>query len=74
MTVSIEQAQLNLAELIQQSAKGESITITQDGREVAQIIRVREGNRRPAPGFGRDVVHIISDDEEHLAGFADYMK
>lgn len=74
MTVSIEQAQLRLVELIDQSAKGEPVTITQGGREVAQIVHVSEVCQRPEPGFGRDVVHIICDDDEHLAGFADYMK
>lgn len=74
MTVSIEQAQIKLAELIDQSAKGEPVTITRGGREVAQIVHVSEAPPRPAPGFGGDVVHIICDDDEHLADFADYMK
>lgn len=74
MTVSIEQAQVKLANLISRAAQGESISITQDGREVAQIVAIAGKKQRPAPGFGKDVVHIISDDDEHLVDFAEYMK
>ena len=74
MTVSIEQAQLKLEDLISRASEGEPISITQDGREVAQIVATAGKNRRPAPGFGKNVVEIISDDDEHLIDFADYMK
>ena len=72
MTVNIEQAQLKLVNLISRASEGEPVSITQDGREVAQIVATAGKDRRPAPGFGRDVVEIISDeDDEHLIGFGE---
>ena len=71
MTVNIEQAQLKLVNLISRASEGEPISITQDGRKVAQIVATAGKNQRPAPGFGKDVVKIISDDDEHLIGFGE---
>ena len=75
MTVSIEQAQLKLASLIACASEGEPVSITQDGREVAQIVATAGKDRRPAPGFVRDVVEIISDEDDehlkHLIGFGE---
>jgi antitoxin (DNA-binding transcriptional repressor) of toxin-antitoxin stability system len=38
MTISIEQAQLSLAELIGRTARGERVLITQDEKAVAELI------------------------------------
>ena len=37
MTVSVEQAQLSLNELIQKTSQGESVVITQDQKPVAEL-------------------------------------
>lgn len=74
MTISIEQAQLKLATLVAQSAKGETIELTQDGQTVARIVATQPAPRRErTPGFAKDLIRVISDDDEHLKDFADYM-
>jgi antitoxin (DNA-binding transcriptional repressor) of toxin-antitoxin stability system len=74
MTVSIEQAQLKLRELIEKSAHGEPVFITQDQKPVAELRSVPVP--KPAPVFGscKGMLTIISDDEDHLGDFAEYMK
>lgn len=74
MTVSIEQAQLRLKELIQQTAVGESIVITDNQHPVAELRMVQ--SEKPTPVFGscKGLLTIVSDDDEHLADFSEYMK
>jgi antitoxin (DNA-binding transcriptional repressor) of toxin-antitoxin stability system len=74
MTVSIEQAQLTLRELIEKSAHGEPVMITQDQKPVAELRSVPI--LKPTPIFGscKGMLTIVSDDEDHLADFAEYMK
>jgi antitoxin (DNA-binding transcriptional repressor) of toxin-antitoxin stability system len=74
MTVSIEQAQLTLKQLIEKSANGESVVITRDNLPVAEIRPV--SSAKPAPVFGscKGMLTIVSDDDEHLADFAEYLK
>lgn len=74
MTVSIEQAQLSLKELIEKSSHGESVVITQGDRPVAELRPV--SSNKPVPVFGscRGMLTIVSDDDQHLADFAEYLK
>ena len=74
MTVSIEQAQLSLKELIEKSSHGESIVITQGNLPVAELRPVFSA--KPVPVFGscKGMLTIISDDDDHLADFAEYLK
>ncbi len=74
MNVSIEQAQLSLKELIDRSAHGESVVITEGDLPVAELHPVRSG--KPVPVFGscKGMLTIVSDDDDHLADFAEYIK
>jgi antitoxin (DNA-binding transcriptional repressor) of toxin-antitoxin stability system len=74
MTVSVEQAETSLRELIQKSAAGESIVITQNQQPVAELRSVAA--QKPVPRFGscKGMLQIIAEDDEHLADFTDYMK
>jgi antitoxin (DNA-binding transcriptional repressor) of toxin-antitoxin stability system len=74
MTISIEQAQASLGEVIRDSAaSGETVVITRDQQAVAELTAVPP--RRPTPVFGscRGMLTILSDDDEHLSDFAPYM-
>lgn len=74
MTISIEQAQLKLADLLDKSAKGKAIELTRNGQTFARIVPARPADKRPRrPGFARDLIQVISDDDEHLKDFAPYM-
>jgi prevent-host-death family protein len=74
MTVSIEQAQLSLKELIEKSSHGESVVITQGNQPVAELRSV--ASSKPVPVFGscKGMISLVSDDDDHLADFAEYMK
>jgi antitoxin (DNA-binding transcriptional repressor) of toxin-antitoxin stability system len=73
-TVTLEEAQTHLPELVARLVPGEELTITQNERLVAKLIKQSALTRRPRqPGsaIGRLVIH--SEDDEHLTDFSDYM-
>ena len=63
MTVTIEQAQASLKELVDRTSLGEKVVITRDNKAVAELVAV--SNDRPArkPGFAKGVLTIVADDE-----------
>jgi antitoxin (DNA-binding transcriptional repressor) of toxin-antitoxin stability system len=74
-TVTIEEAQSKLPELIEHLAAGEELVITRDHRPVARLRAEPESNRKPRePGNCKGMLVIMSDDEEHLQDFAEYME
>ena len=73
-TVTIEEAQAKLPELIEHLAKGEELVITRNQQPIAKLIREQpKPQLRPAPGLGKGILTIISDDDEHLKDFVEYM-
>lgn len=73
MTVTIEQAQASLKDLIDRTARGEKVAITRDDKVVAELVPVTTDRPQPRFGFAKGVLEIVSDDEEHLEDFKDYM-
>jgi antitoxin (DNA-binding transcriptional repressor) of toxin-antitoxin stability system len=74
MTISIEQAQVALKELIAKTSRGEKVVITQDQLPVAELVPV--AGPKPTPIFGscKGMLTIVSDDDDHLQDFAEYMR
>ena len=74
MTVSIEQAQLSLKYLIEKTARGEKVLIMQDQQPVAELVAIPLS--KPAPVFGscKGMLTIVSEDDEHLKDFEEYME
>lgn len=75
-TITVEEAQINLKELIHQVAAGQEIIITENRQPVARLISEPSKPKprlRPPPGLGKGMITIISDDEEHLKDFSEYM-
>jgi len=73
-TISIEDAQAKLPELIGGPAKGEELVITEGERVVARLVGERsEPWQRRVAGFAKGMLTIVADDEDHLADFAEYM-
>lgn len=72
-TVTLEEAQAKLVELVNGLGPGDAIVIVRDNQPVAQLVSLPES--RPTPKFGtlRGVIEVISDDETHLDDFQDYM-
>jgi len=74
ITVTIEEAQAKLLELVHQLAPGDEIIITETQQPVATLKGKAASLRTPrVPGLGKGMITIISDDDDHLKDFAEYM-
>ena len=74
MTVSVRQAQLELAQLIDRSVGGEEVIISsEDGHSAARLVPTSVATGPLRPGFLQGKIEIVSDDEKHLEDFAEYM-
>jgi antitoxin (DNA-binding transcriptional repressor) of toxin-antitoxin stability system len=72
-TVTLEEAQSRLAEIIENLPPGEEIVITRDNQPVARLVRT-PNQGRPGPGLGKGMLTVVSDDDDdHLKDFAEYM-
>lgn len=73
-TVTLEEAQAHLAELVARLVPGEEVVITQDKQPVAKLIGQREARHQPRqPGSAKGKLLLLSEDEEHLKDFKEYM-
>jgi antitoxin (DNA-binding transcriptional repressor) of toxin-antitoxin stability system len=73
-TITIEEAQAKLKELIHGLAPGDELVITENRQPVAKIVSQPPQPRlRPPPGLGKGFITIREDDDEHLKDFAEYM-
>lgn len=73
-TVTIDEAQANLKELIGKLTNGDEVIITDNLRRVAKLVaEPSRVQRRPDPGLCKGMITIGVDDEEHLKDFAKYM-
>ena len=74
MTVSVEQAQLALKELIARTSQGEKVVILQDHQPVAELVPASPA--KPAPIFGscQGMITILPKDDVHLDDFDEYMR
>jgi antitoxin (DNA-binding transcriptional repressor) of toxin-antitoxin stability system len=73
-TVTIEEAQVKLPEIIDKLAPGEELIITRNNQPVAKLVgqqRPVRKSRQPGSAKGKLIIH--SDDDEHLEDFKDYM-
>ena len=72
-TVTLEEAQSHLAEIIEKLPPGEGVVITRDDRPVARIVAESPDKPHPVPGRGKGMLTVISEDDEHLKDWAEYM-
>jgi prevent-host-death family protein len=75
-TITLTEAQATLSELIHRLAWGEVVVITENDRPVAKLVSALPTAKpalRPPPGLGKGCITILSDDDEHLIDFAEYM-
>lgn len=74
-SIPLEDAQARLDEIIAGLLPGEEIEITKDNQPVARLIGELPPLREPRkPGSAIGEIFIISDDDEHLKDFAEYMQ
>jgi prevent-host-death family protein len=70
-TVTIEDAQAHLKELIEHLAPGQEVIITQNDHPVARLVSSRRPRKPRQPGNCKGMLTVVSDDDEHLKDFAE---
>lgn len=73
ITVTLEEAKARLAELIDHLSPGDEIVITRKQQPVARLVSNRPARKPRQPGSGKGMLTIVSDDDEHLEDFEEYM-
>ena len=76
MTVTLTQAQADLAGLIRRLSPGDILFITDGDRTVARLMAEPPPTPglRPPPGLLKGAIVILEDDDEHLKDFEEYMR
>ena len=72
-TVTLEEAQTHLGEIIDKLTPGDEVVVTRGDKPVARIVGGSGEKPRPVPGRGMGMLTIISEDDDHLKDFAEYM-
>jgi antitoxin (DNA-binding transcriptional repressor) of toxin-antitoxin stability system len=70
---TLEDAQARLPELIEKLSPGENVIITRNDQPIARLISELGAAPQAVFGRGRGKVVVVSDDDEHLNDFGDYM-
>ena len=74
MTISIQDAQAKLPELIHGLTAGEEVVIVENNQPVAKLVGGKPASRMPRQrGSAKGKLTIHSDDEDHLDDFKEYM-
>ena len=72
--ITLTEAQLHLSELIANLQPGEEVQICQDDRPIARLTIEPRKTRKPRqPGSAVGTLTIVSDDDDHLEAFSEYM-
>jgi antitoxin (DNA-binding transcriptional repressor) of toxin-antitoxin stability system len=72
-TITLEEAQSHLGEIIDKMTPGEEIVLTRGDQPVARIVADSGEKPHPVPGRGKGMLTIIAEDDDHLKDFAEYM-
>jgi prevent-host-death family protein len=73
-TITIEEAQAKLPELIDKLAPGEELIITRNQQPVAKLVGQKRRLRKPRqPGSAKGKIIILAEDDKHRKDFAEYM-
>jgi antitoxin (DNA-binding transcriptional repressor) of toxin-antitoxin stability system len=73
-TISLEEAQTRLPEVIAGLTPGDPVIITRDDTPVARLVAEEPPRRKPRKaGSAKGVLVIVREDDEHLKDFAEYM-
>ena len=68
-TVTIEEAQAQLPQLIDMLKPGEEVVITQDNQPVAQLVPLPPPTPKSHFGICKGMLIIVAEDDEQLADF-----
>jgi prevent-host-death family protein len=72
-TITLDEAQAKLKELIRQLGPGDEVIITENQKPVARLVGQTAKPPRPVPGLGKgSVVHIAPDFDGPMDEFKEY--
>jgi antitoxin (DNA-binding transcriptional repressor) of toxin-antitoxin stability system len=73
-TITVEEAQAHLPEVIRNLAPGEEVVITENQQPVAKLVSQRPARPpRPAPGLGKgSILYMAPDFDEPMEEFKEY--
>ncbi len=77
MTMALEDIKVSLPGLIDSLAPGDVVILTRNQHPVARLVNEPlnpKSGLRPPPGLGKGFITVISDDEDHLEHFREYMQ
>jgi antitoxin (DNA-binding transcriptional repressor) of toxin-antitoxin stability system len=73
-SITIEEAQASLKDLIHKLNPGQELIITENEQPIAKLIsEPQKSQQRPGPGLCKGMITIIAEDEDHLKDFEEYM-
>jgi antitoxin (DNA-binding transcriptional repressor) of toxin-antitoxin stability system len=72
-SISIEEVQATLPDIIGKLGPGEEVVITKDDQPVATLRSLVIGIPQPRFGSCKGMLTIVTEDEEHLEDFKEYM-
>jgi antitoxin (DNA-binding transcriptional repressor) of toxin-antitoxin stability system len=72
-TLTIDQVQAQLPQLIDQLQPGEEVVITRGDQPVARLVSSEAPKPTPVFGACKGMLEILAEDDEHLQDFAEYM-
>ena len=74
-TISVDEAQAKLKDLIHQMAPGEEIVITENQQPVAKLVSQQAKPPRPGPGLGKgSIIYMAPDFDAPLEEMKEYME
>ena len=74
ISITLEEAQAKLMDLVHQLAPGDEIIITENQLPVATLMGKLPAPAKPrVPGNCKGMISLKVEDDEHLEGFAEYM-
>ena len=75
-TMAVEDIKVTLPELLDSLTPGDEVILTRNRQPVAKLVSEVPKpalKQRPGPGLCKGMITIISDDDEHLKDFEEYM-
>lgn len=73
VTVTIQEAQATLPQLVRKLSPREEVLITENDHTVAKLVAPRLESHQPRPGRCKGMLTIVEEDDEHLEDFKEYM-
>jgi antitoxin (DNA-binding transcriptional repressor) of toxin-antitoxin stability system len=71
--INIEDAKLNLPDLIDAAIKGEEIVIALDDQHIVKLVPISRAKPRPQFGSAKGMISISDDFNKPLEDFSEYM-